>query len=60
MGNTINSEELKRIGEEINNLKTSEKVEEKEIISLKGLLKGISVSEADVKEAKKSLFKISS
>lgn len=33
--------------------------EHNKIVKLKGLLKGISVDEKDIKEAKRSLFKVS-
>ena len=52
--------ELKKIENEIQNLKIliiKTRQMPKQIVSLKGMLKGITVTEEDIKEAKKSLFK---
>ncbi len=52
--------ELKRIENEIQNLKTlilKTREIPKQVVSLRGMLKEITVSEEDIKEAKKSLFK---
>ena len=52
--------ELKKIENEIQNLKIliiKTQQMPKQIISLKGMLKGITVTEEDIKKAKKSLFK---
>ena len=62
MGKINLSEKIKHIGNELASLKDSHVIKEtdKRVISLKGMLKGIVVSEKDIKKAKKSLFKISS
>lgn len=52
--------ELKKIENEIQNLKIliiRTQQMPKRVISLKGMLKGITVTEDDIEEAKKSLFK---
>lgn len=52
--------ELKKIENEIQNLKIlilQTQQMPKQIVPLKGMLKGITVTEEDIKEAKKSLFK---
>ena len=52
--------ELKKIENEIQSLKIliiKTHQMPKQVISLKGMLKGITVTEEDIKEAKKSLFK---
>lgn len=53
---------IKRIEQEIESLKMMEKSENlgKNIISLKGALVGISITEEEINEAKKSVFKLSS
>lgn len=54
--------ELKKIENEIQGLKVLIiKTHEmpKQTVSLKGMLKGITVTEEDIKEAKKSIFKFS-
>jgi len=54
-------QKLGKIEEDINNLKSiiiNLIQKPKKNIKLKGLLKGISVSEKDIKEARKSMFKI--
>lgn len=38
-------------------LKIVQEPKQKKIVKIKGLLKGISISEEDIEEAKKSLFK---
>lgn len=62
MEKIIVSKKIKHIEDELASLKDSYIIKEtdKRVISLKGMLKGIVVSEKDIKEAKKSLFKISS
>jgi len=52
--------ELKKIENEIQNLKIliiRTQQMPKRVVSLKGMLKGITVTEEDIEEAKKSLFK---
>ena len=52
--------ELKKIENEIQNLKIliiKTRQMPKQIVSLKGMFKGITVTEEDIKEAKKSLYK---
>ena len=52
--------ELKKIENEIQNLKIliiKTQQMPKQVVSLKGMLKGITVTEEDIKEVKKSLFK---
>lgn len=62
MESKLISQKIKHIEEEINSLKIVEKNEHlgKEVIHLKNALEGIKVTEDDIKEAKKSLFPISS
>ncbi|MDI6707565.1 MAG: hypothetical protein QMD21_07175 [Candidatus Thermoplasmatota archaeon] len=55
-------EELNSVKKELNELKNmlikiARPPLHRKIVSLKGLLKGISVKDEDIKEAKKSLFK---
>lgn len=52
--------ELEEIKNEIQNLKIliiKSQQTPKQIVSLKGMLKGVKISDVDIKEAKKSLFK---
>ena len=60
---TILEEKLENIESELYNLKSViikllQIPEHDKIVKLKGLLKGITVNESDIKEAKASLFKI--
>ena len=61
--NTIVEKKLESIASELKNLKSivinlSPQTEHKKVVKLKGLLKGINVSEDDIEEAKISLFKV--
>lgn len=54
---------LESIESELKNLKSivinlAQEPEHKKVVKLKGLLKGMIVSEEDIEESKKSLFKI--
>ncbi|MEK6808135.1 MAG: hypothetical protein AABY14_00440 [Nanoarchaeota archaeon] len=61
--NILVEKKLENIESELYNLKSIiinllQKQEQKKVVKLKGLLKGITVDEEVIKESKKSLFKI--
>ena len=57
METTLISKKLENIEQELHSLKTIVLGKsKKKIISLKGLLKGIQISEEDIQQSKKSLF----
>ena len=64
MNNTILEKKLENIETELSSLKSIliklvQHPEQNKVIKLKGQLKGITVDEKDIKEAKKSLFRVS-
>jgi len=58
MGNQTTLTKLEKLEKELLKLKKGGELElPKKIISLKGILKGVKITEVDIEKAKKSLFK---
>lgn len=52
------SPQLKKIENELKEIKMMLKIQERKPVKLKGMLKGAKITEKDIEEAKRSLFKI--